>query len=214
MKISRLLIGILICITGASSSAQTAEELAQVNRVSIKLSALMKTLGPAVNTVAIDWKSNPEVAEIQEYSKSKRLAAVREILYGLEENDKKLFKKMATGGDHALAALLVRIQTYSFISGLIGPAIEEIGMKDFLVSEVNDLQLVFAQKITYEQYLYSKAQREDKLNYLLNTDKKILKERLVMRVENNQVAARLAAKTSAIALVKMCGQKIALCEVL
>ena len=212
MTNSRLLLALFACALVVNSYAQTTQQTAQIERVSKKMSALLSTIGPGTNDVNMDWSSNTEVAEIAAYPTNKRIAAINTIIWGLQENDEKIFKKLATSSDQVAAAIITRIHAYTFLRTLTGSTTEEIGMKDLLDGEIADLRLAISGKIQYQQYFQSKKQRAEKLTYLYMPDKAFVEEMLRLKVEKNVAVARLTTKTSAVATFQMCVQNLALCE--
>lgn len=211
MKIVSLLLASLLALSSASY-AQKPEEKARVARVSKKMSALMEKLGPGINEVNMDWKANPEVREISKYPPIKKIASINLLVWGIQDNDKKLFPNSEKSQAQTALIVISRMIAYSQMLDLISTSIDELPMKDFLQSEISDINLVLANKIPLESYFAAHRQREDKKTYLLMPNKEFVGAMLQMKTENASLIEKLSNKTTGVSYMSVCAQNMELCD--
>jgi hypothetical protein len=213
MKIANLLLAALLALPSVSY-AQTPEEKARVSRVSKKMSTLMQKLGPGVNEVNMDWKANPEAQEISKYPSIKKIAAINLIIWGMQDNDKNLFPNSDKSPAQTALIVISRMIAYSQIQELISTSIDELPMRDYLQSEISDINLVMANKISLESYFSARKQREDKKTSLLMPNKEFVGAMLRMKAENSPLIEKLSNKTTGASYMSVCFQNLALCDML
>ncbi len=202
---------ILILITNVYAQ-QSPRDSAKGTTLGKKLSGLFQNLGPGINDVDMDWKNNPEVAQILSYPGKKRIAAIHNIIFALEENDGKIFKNIDKNSYQLTAMIIVRIVAYTHLKGLIQSSNEDIGIRDYLDSEIADLTLAINQKIPYGLYLQARRQRGEKLAYIYWSNKDYVAEMIKQKNEKNIAIIKLSNKTSSISLIETCTQNVELCE--
>lgn len=203
---------LLILLTASSEAQTTQEDSARMSKISQKVVALNKKLVPSVNSVNMTWGENKEVFEIKSWPTLKRMAAIRNIIWDLQENEKKFFPNTEKDPNQLAAGLISRVFSYNFLKEFVRDSIDDLGMKDYLNGELADLNLTLNHKLPYGMYASERKRREDKLTYLYMPNKEFVEELLKLKLDKNSAASNITSKTSAIALMQTCIQNIDVCE--
>ena len=152
----------------------------------------------------IDWKENPEINEISSYSDDKRVATIEAVIGYLGENEKKIFPEIISS-DHAIVYIAVRFVALNFLTSLVSSSNNDIVIKDYLDSEIADLQMMLNGTFDYgAMYLNARKMRDDKIVLLLSQNKGFITEKLTLMMNDINVARVLANKTSIISLMQTC----------
>ena len=202
----------LFSINGLTQQPSGTADEVRVSSLSAKLTGFFGKLGDGVTSVNMDWKENSEVKEILSFPSLKRVAAIKTVVDTLRANDLKVFPKSESDQNHLAAMVITRLLALNHIKELIGETPDDLGMKDYLDSEIGDLALVIAHKIPYDFYLKASKQREDKIAYLYFSNEEFIGALLKFRTEKTNSVIRLSNKTTAISLLENCTQNIELCE--
>lgn len=205
-------ITLLFILIASSPAAQNTEEAAQAKKISLKLVSFYKKLTPSISSTNTNWAENKEVSEIKSWPTLKRMAAIRNIIWELQENEKKLLPNFENDTNQLAAGLISRIFSYNYLKGLILDSTDEIGTKDYLNGEISDLNLTLNHKLPYGMYASERKRREDKLNYLYMSNKEFVEELLKLKLEKNSAPSILSSKTSAISLMETCVNNLDICE--
>ncbi len=153
----------LILLAATSKAQTTRDDSARMDKISQKMVALNKKLVPGVTAVNMNWGENKEVIEIKSWPTLKRIAAIRNIIWDLQENERKFFPNFDKDQNQLAAGLIGRVFAYNFLKEFIRDSVDEIGMKDYLDGEIADLNLTLNHKLPYGMYAAERKRREDKL---------------------------------------------------
>ncbi|WP_421705220.1 hypothetical protein [Alloalcanivorax xenomutans] len=194
-----------VCALANADFSPSIDESKLANKISEMISRLSDEL-----ILGLIWEEESEVKEIKSYSPLKRMAAVYLVVGAMENNDGKLFPKSEKNQDQLSVMLASRYIAFRYIVGFIGGRGEEDGMRDYIESEISDLNLMFNDKIPYIFYLKSHQDRKNKLLYVYGSDEKFVEEMLSLARQENIVA--LANKTSALALIETCMENAKVCK--
>lgn len=193
--------------------AYAVADASQTDRVARKVAELSRKLGIDATAVTREsWADSPEVLELKSYPAMKRMAATRFLIHFIKENENRLFPNYQADPHQLSAVLASRYYAYTLLQALVFDSIDEVGIKNFLDSEIADLRLTLSHLIPYGMYLTGRAQRDDKIAYLYMTSEAYSRLSNKLFTERGRSISGLAGKTVSVALAQICANNHDLCD--
>lgn len=150
------------------------------------------------------WKDNIEVKDVVTFSDMKRNAIIIQTLDNLKKNEKKIIPKIKSDNDLTVLIIL-RLKTHEYLTSLISSSENNTIIKNYFNNEISDLKMIVSGKQKYGfMYINPHKTRWEKVQLLMLSDAKFVKEFLLLSEKKPDISQALANKTTLLSLLSIC----------